>query len=225
MESGCTLVVTRAHVFYYFKAVPTPQTDSTAGPIAGTVKQEISTADNTEAAPAVNNSTAAAADGDVTVDKHLADDDMDIDNDDDGTTAQQVPSSAVISQTVPEGDSAVRSSATAESGDVVDSVSKQSAEVIVGASHDDTIAIAQPQVTPPVVGSVSDLKVMARDELPSEDALTAGIQALIAKTQESSAMLDQVIRQKKVLPKFVMEFFVVILQFSKIDYPVKVMSP
>lgn len=59
-------------------------------------------------------------------------------------------------------------------------------------------AVGGAEAAPIVVGSVSDLKVMAKDELPSEDALTAGIEALIAKTKESNAILDQVIRQKKV---------------------------
>ena len=48
------------------------------------------------------------------------------------------------------------------------------------------------------VGSVSDLKVMSKDELPSEDLLQAEIQAIIAKTQQSTAQLEQTLKQRKV---------------------------
>jgi len=50
----------------------------------------------------------------------------------------------------------------------------------------------------PAVSSVSDLRLATKDELPSEDALNAGLQALIDKYQESAPMLDRVIKQHKV---------------------------
>ena len=53
----------------------------------------------------------------------------------------------------------------------------------------------KPATPAPIVG---DLRVMAKEELPSQDVLDAGIQAIIAKAQDSSAMLDQIIKQKKV---------------------------
>ena len=62
---------------------------------------------------------------------------------------------------------------------------------------------SKPATPAPIVG---DLRVMAKEELPSQDVLDAGIQALIAKAQDSSAMLDQIIKQKKVSELYMLKY-------------------
>lgn len=134
---------------------------------------------------------------------------MELDSDDDEPVA--AGDTPIISNTDTQGDTSqsvpdvvdlaadVKSASTADNTFVDQSDTVQSPNTNIDQSQDDSVsAVDQPQPVSLVIGSLSDLKVMARDELPSEDALTAGIQALINKTQESSAMLDQVIRQKKV---------------------------
>ncbi|XP_067938590.1 hepatoma-derived growth factor-related protein 2-like isoform X2 [Watersipora subatra] len=124
--------------------------------------------------------------------------DMDIDND------TQVTSSTNIIDTRNSGDH------TQSAHDSVDSIAPTDShelttmtQTLADAEHSkdsvtvDTDLAWNKPASIPMVDSVSDLKAMAKDELPSEDALTAGIQALIANAQESTAMLDQVIKQKK----------------------------
>ena len=130
---------------------------------------------------------------------------MEIDNDSGLVAAETTSTDANVQ-------SSRTHSSVEDKGDVTDSIKSANENVdnsqsaigpeeevtrpAIGQAEDNRVSDKEP--APLVIGSVSDLKVMAKDELPSEDALTAGIQALIAKTQESSAMLEQVMKQKKV---------------------------
>ena len=85
---------------------------------------------------------------------------------------------------------------------------------------------SKPATPAPIVG---DLRVMAKEELPSQDVLDAGIQALIAKAQDSSAMLDQIIKQKKVSELYNLEIrtkkFKYLSLFSHQHFNVDTRSP
>lgn len=105
--------------------------------------------------------------------------------------------------------SATTMSAAAVSGDIATPATLDAASSAIGSSEtapdrvDGELAAArvdsdEERESDVVIGSVSDLKVMSKEELPPEDLLQAQIQAIIAKTQQSTEQLEQALKQRKV---------------------------